>query len=194
MDDDYEISLSSNILSTKTSAVKHINNNDTTLVNHNTMNTSFKRMTKDALILPSSTNQQGIDTNIFLSAGNSNMINFNTDTNSSEELQSRLAFTSQKMLNGRNGIGNSIAVDCFETDTIDELMIKEEPLSPDSSCPPSPNASASSSANILVTQSTPQNVTSQFGTINVNLSNVATYTNADLVFEHSKVCFIQYTF
>ncbi|XP_031630287.1 cyclic AMP response element-binding protein A isoform X2 [Contarinia nasturtii] len=186
MDDDYEITINSNILSTKTSAIKHINNNDINLVNHNTVNSTLKGI-KNALILPSSSNQQGNDANFILSTSSSNMINFNTDTNSSEELQARLAFTSPKLINNRGGIGNAIAIDCFETDTVDDSMIKEEPLSPDSSCPPSPNASTSSSASILVTQSTPQNVvTSQFGTINVNLANVATYTNADLVFEHNK--------
>lgn len=53
---------------------------------------------------------------------------------------------------------------------IDDSTVKEEPMSPDSSCPSSPN-----------TPSPPH-----YG-INVNLANVATFTNADLVFEHNKV-------
>lgn len=54
---------------------------------------------------------------------------------------------------------------------IDDSTVKEEPLSPGSSCPSSPN-----------TPPPPPH----YG-INVNLANVATFTNTDLVFEHNKV-------
>lgn len=52
---------------------------------------------------------------------------------------------------------------------VDDSNVKEEPLSPGSSCPSSPH--------------TPP---PQYG-INVNLANMAAYTNTDLVFEHNKV-------
>lgn len=52
---------------------------------------------------------------------------------------------------------------------IDDSNVKDEPLSPDSSCPPSPNNGV-------------------FSSMNVNLSNMAAYTNTNLVFEH-KVSF-----
>lgn len=48
---------------------------------------------------------------------------------------------------------------------IDDSNVKDEPLSPDSSCPPSPNNGV-------------------FSSMNVNLSNMAAYTNTNLVFEH----------
>lgn len=203
MDEDYEM-INTNVLSTKSLAAKQMNNNDTTLLNHNTLNAAFK-CNKNPTLLPAINPQSNATNNansFILSASNGSMTNFNTinstSINGNEALQTRLTFTSPKLVNARAAIGNPIAVDCFETDTTDG-SIKEEPLSPDSSCPPSPNASTSSTASILdgashiiVTQPTQQTAaTSQFGTINVNLANVATYTNADLVFEHNKVrkCF-----
>lgn len=47
---------------------------------------------------------------------------------------------------------------------VDDSNVKDEPLSPGSSCPPSPTST-------------------NYG-INVNLANMAAYTNTDLVFEH----------
>lgn len=197
MDEDYEISINSNVLSIKPPTAKHINNNDATLLNHNTMNAPPK-CNKNATILPTSSNQSN-NANFMLPISNCSVANINNNNvNSNDTLHTRLTFTSPKLVNTRAALGNNIAIDCFETDTVDNSMIKEEPLSPDSSCPPSPNASASSStasildgaSHIIVTQPTQQtNATSQFGTINVNLANVATYTNTDLVFEHNKVSF-----
>lgn len=59
---------------------------------------------------------------------------------------------------------------CSSDVDIDDSNIKEEPLSPDSSCPSSPNGSLSHC-------------------MNMNLSNMAAFTNTDLVFEH-KVCVV----
>lgn len=195
-DDDFEISINSNVLSIKSPTAKHINNNDLSLLNHNTLNASAK-CNKNSMIIPVSS-QQNHNANFIVSTSNNSLMNdmiANTQINGNDALHTRLTFTSPKLVNTRAAIDNHISVDCFETDTVDESMVKEEPMSPDSSCPPSPNASTSSSASILdgashiiVTQPTQQtNATSQFGTINVNLANVATYTNADLVFEHNKV-------
>lgn len=151
--------------------------------------------------MPTTSTSQSHNANFLLATNNinsSNSItngNITTHINSNEALHTRLTFTSPKLVNSR---GAAMAIDCYESDTVDSSMIKEEPLSPDSSCPPSPIAStaSTSTANILdgtshiiVTQPANQtaNANSQFGTINVNLANVATYTNTDLVFEHNKV-------
>lgn len=65
------------------------------------------------------------------------------------------------------------SIDSDEVD-IDDSMIKEEPLSPSSSCPPSPvpnkNNTRSKNKNMLN---------------NINLSQMAALTNTDLVFEHT---------
>ena len=56
---------------------------------------------------------------------------------------------------------------------MDEPMIKEEPLSPGSSCPPSPvlHGNNTRSKNKMLN--------------NINLSQMAALTNTDLVFEHT---------
>lgn len=198
--DDYDISINSNMLSIKSPTVKHINNNDATLLNHNTLNAPAKCNKNTITMLPTTSTSQSQNANFLLATNNTNSCNISngnisTHINSNEALHSRLTFTSPKLVNSR---GAAMAIDCYESDTVDNSMIKEEPLSPDSSCPPSPIAStaSTSTANILdgtshiiVTQPANQtaNANSQFGTINVNLANVATYTNTDLVFEHNKV-------
>lgn len=186
MDEDYE-----NVL-IKSPTVKRVNNNDTTLLNHNMLNAPIK-CNKSSTILPTNNNHIS-NANFILSTSNNTMANINSITTANmDPLHSRLTFTSPKLVSTRDG--TPIAVDCYETDTGDSMMVKDEPLSPDSSCPSSPNTSNSSTASIydgtshiIVTQPTQQtNAATQFGTINVNLANVATYTNTDLVFEHNKV-------
>ncbi|XP_058980031.1 cyclic AMP response element-binding protein A isoform X2 [Musca domestica] len=61
---------------------------------------------------------------------------------------------------------------------IDESCIKNEPMSPDSSCPGSPEASdlANSSSN------------TNGGTLSLTMANMAAFTNSDLVFEHKDGC------
>lgn len=91
---------------------------------------------------------------------------------------------------------NSMTIDCFEADVIDTSTVKEEPLSPVSSCPPSPNASFQSSISSsmgIVSDNTRTSIVSpqQQPTINqtaqqfVNLANVAVCKNTDLGFEHN---------
>lgn len=222
MDEDYEMTVNSNMISGKSLTVRHVNNNDMTLLNHNTLNALSKCNSKSTIMLPtsistttttsnsngssiissSSSNCSSNSANIMLAGGNTNytaVTSMPTSLNSNEALHTRLTFTSPKLVNSRAAIETNIAIDCFETDTVDSSIIKEEPMSPDSSCPPSPIASASTSTtnildgtngHIIVTQPTQQiSANSQFGTINVNLANVATYTNTDLVFEHNKVTF-----
>lgn len=190
MDEDYE-----NVL-IKSPTVKRVNNNDTTLFNHNTLNAPNKCI-KSSTILPTNNNHISNANFILSTSNNNNMINMNTiSTANMDPIHSRLTFTSPKLVNTRDG--TPIAVDCYETDTGDSMMVKEEPLSPDSSCPSSPNTSNSSTtsifdgaSHIIVTQPTQQtNAVSQFGTINVNMANVATFTNTDLVFEHNKVIIV----
>lgn len=101
----------------------------------------------------------------------------------------------------RATIVNAVPMNCFE-DSIDGAMVKEEPMSPHTSCPPSPNTSCASGIitdatghTIIVTQPQQTIGATQFNTINMNLANVATYTNTDLVFEHNKVrIFMDYVF
>lgn len=64
----------------------------------------------------------------------------------------------------------------FDSDEVDldDPMIKEEPLSPSSSCPPSPVMHGNN------------NTRSKSKTLNnINLSQMAALTNTDLVFEHT---------
>lgn len=171
MDDDYEMAIGSNMLSMKSSTVKLMNNNDATLLNHNVL----PKCNKNTAILPTTSY-----------SGNVNQ------TSSTEALQTRLTFAPPKLVNGRGAIANTIAIECFEPDSVDSSTVKEEPLSPDSSCPASPISSTTSildgASHIIVPQPThPNDATSQFGTINLNLANVATYANTDLVFEQNKV-------
>lgn len=215
MDDDYEMAVNPNqMMSGKSLTAKHANNNDVTLLNHNTLNAASKCNSKSTIMLPTSISSTTSHSscsnssttinnpNIMLSSGNTNFAAIasmpTSQLHSNDALHTRLTFTSPKLVNSRSAaIETNIAIDCFESDTVDSSIIKEEPMSPDSSCPPSPTESASTStANILdgstghiiVTQPAQQNgASSQFGTINVNLANVATYTNTDLVFEHNKV-------
>lgn len=65
--------------------------------------------------------------------------------------------------NSCNNDTSSVASSNSDVD-IDDSNIKEEPLSPGSSCPPSPNGDDYA--------------------MNVNLANMAAFTNTDLVFEH----------
>ncbi|XP_061395196.1 cyclic AMP response element-binding protein A-like isoform X2 [Musca vetustissima] len=60
---------------------------------------------------------------------------------------------------------------------IDESCIKNEPMSPDSSCPGSPEAS--DIANCSNTNG---------GTLSLTMANMAAFTNSDLVFEHKDGC------
>lgn len=55
----------------------------------------------------------------------------------------------------------------FELDSTDEATIKEEPMSPSSSCPPSPTQCGAG-----------------YTVSSMNLANMAAYTNSDLVFDH----------
>ncbi|XP_073840794.1 cyclic-AMP response element binding protein A isoform X2 [Musca autumnalis] len=60
---------------------------------------------------------------------------------------------------------------------IDESCIKNEPLSPDSSCPGSPEASDIANSN-----------NTNGGTLSLTMANMAAFTNSDLVFEHKDGC------
>lgn len=55
---------------------------------------------------------------------------------------------------------------------IDESCIKNEPMSPDSSCPASPEAMDAT------------NNSNTNGTLSLTMANMAAFTNSDLVFEH----------
>lgn len=57
---------------------------------------------------------------------------------------------------------------------VDDSNVKDEPLSPSSSCPPSPTST-------------------NYG-INVNLANMASYTKTDLVYDHKVSLFVVFYF
>lgn len=182
------------MLTIKSPAQKYNNNNDTTLLNHNMLNAPYKC---NKNMVPTTTNNCNSinNANIILSAttapttANNNII---TNQNANKYLNN--------ILSNSRTIPNAVTINCFETESMDTSTVKEEPLSPDSSCPPSPNASSLSSASstmgglmadnnhtLIVAQQQPSlnQATTQFNAINVNLANVATYTNSDLVFEHN---------
>lgn len=216
MDDDYEMAVNSNqMISGKSLTAKHVNPNDVAMLHHNALNASLKCNSKSTIMFPttsintaatantsissSSSSSLCNSPNIMLPGGNATFTtvgaNMPPSLNSNDALHTRLTFTSSTLVNSRPAMGTNIAIDCYDTDTVDSSIIKEEPMSPDSSCPPSPIPSTSatsildgSNGHIIVAQPTQQTgANPQFGTINVNLSNVASYTNTDLVFEHSKV-------
>lgn len=56
---------------------------------------------------------------------------------------------------------------------IDEMTVKEEPMSPSSSCPPSPSGAGTSGT-----------VVNGYSISTVNLANMAAYAQSDLVLEH----------
>ncbi|XP_023291427.2 cyclic AMP response element-binding protein A [Lucilia cuprina] len=60
---------------------------------------------------------------------------------------------------------------------IDESCIKNEPMSPDSSCPSSPEGGDESATN-----------NNSNGTLSLTMANMAAFTNSDLVFEHKDGC------
>lgn len=62
---------------------------------------------------------------------------------------------------------------------IDESCIKNEPMSPDSSCPSSPAAITTDE-----TTSVSQNNSNSTQTLSLTMANMAAFTNSDLVFEH----------
>lgn len=80
-----------------------------------------------------------------------------------------------------------MTVNCQPENDMDESNVKEEPMSPGSSCPPSPNTSAATMLMSSQSATNSQGPPPQYGSINVNLANMAAYTNSDLVFEHNKV-------
>lgn len=85
----------------------------------------------------------------------------------------------------QNGNSNDSESSSYVSDEIDidDSTIKEEPMSPDSSCPPSPtlesnnNNTRSKNKNLMKFNNNTNNN-------NLNLSQVAALTNSDLVFEH----------
>jgi len=88
--------------------------------------------------------------------------------------------------NNNNNINNNFCnadtasiISCGSDIDVDDSTIKEEPLSPGSSCPPSPNGVNNNNNNNNYT-------------MNVNLANMAAYTNTDLVFEHKVISKLKY--
>ncbi|GBP97391.1 Cyclic AMP response element-binding protein A [Eumeta japonica] len=75
--------------------------------------------------------------------------------------------------NGSSREGSQSPDICSDIE-IDESCIKDEPMSPDSSCPSSPGIGGEESATI----------NNANGTLSLTMANMAAFTNSDLVFEH----------
>lgn len=107
----------------------------------------------------------------------SNLNNHNNNNNNNNLLNSNNVSTLHhhggiKFTHKKRGsdVSSTTSGSDFDLDSMDEATIKEEPMSPGSSCPPSPTQCG---AGYTVT----------------NLANMAAYTNSDIVFDH-KVSFI----
>lgn len=197
MDEDYEISINSNMLSMKSPTSKYNNNNDTTLLNYNGLNPTTVATYKTSKNGTPTT----INNSLIINNNNVNIMlstNCNTTPNTILTHQNTNKYLNNILTNSRT-MPNAMTINCLEADAMDTSTVKEEPLSPDSSCPPSPNASSLSSTSssmgivsdnthtLIVTQQQQQPTINQTAAqfVNVNLANVAAYTNTDLVFEHN---------
>lgn len=213
MDEDYEIAVNSNVLTFKSlpsKSTKQQNNNDLIALNQNNNNNlAFKsnREIANAIVRGNGCSSSGnshnassiiqtTHTNTILTNGTlpteaidfDNKIIFSTAASTTNATTTNNMATTKHGLNLRATIVGSAPINCYD-DSIDNALVKEEPMSPNSSCPPSPNTSGiigSTGHTIIVTQPQ-QTATTTYNTVNTNLSNAATYTNADLFFEHNKV-------
>lgn len=102
---------------------------------------------------------------------NNNNLNNNNNNNllSANGLSSLHSYKYSHSKKGSDASSTTSGSD-FEMDS-DEATIKEEPLSPGSSCPPSPTQCGAG-----------------YTMSSVSLANIAAYTNSDIVFDH-KVSF-----
>ncbi|CAD7080434.1 unnamed protein product [Hermetia illucens] len=98
-----------------------------------------------------------------ISLNNSSSSSHQTSSSHRQSQKMQIDTQDQQLLQNSALSDNVSTSSCDEID-IDDTCIKDEPLSPSSSCPPSP-------------------VSPAYG-INLNMANVAAFTNADLVFEH----------
>lgn len=83
-----------------------------------------------------------------------------------QQIQTQHIHTSAQSVCSSSSTNDNSSISSSDID-VDDSNVKDEPLSPSSSCPPSPSSSSAS-----------------YGGGNVNLANMAAYTNTDLVFEH----------
>lgn len=213
MDEDYEISVNSNVLTFKplpSKSAKQQNSNDLIASNQNTHNNlSFKsnRDIANAIVRSngcSSSGNSAIASSIIQTAHTNTILTNGTLTTTAIDFDNKIIFSAAAHTNNAATANNtataklgsnlrativaSAPISCYD-DSIDNGLVKEEPMSPNSSCPPSPNTTGvigSTGHTIIVTQPQPT-ATTPYNTINMNLSNVATYASADLFFEHNKV-------
>lgn len=99
---------------------------------------------------------------------NNNNLNNNNNILNANGLSSLHSYKYNHSKKGSDASSTTSGSD-FEMDS-DEATIKEEPLSPGSSCPPSPTQCGAG-----------------YTVSSVSLANIAAYTNSDIVFDH-KVC------
>lgn len=91
-----------------------------------------------------------------------------------QQLQTQHIHTSAQSVCSSSSTNDNSSISSSDID-VDDSNVKDEPLSPSSSCPPSPSSSSAS-----------------YGGGNVNLANMAAYTNTDLVFEHKVRQFLRF--
>lgn len=174
--------LSTKPTATSSTALK-FNNNDSTLLNNNMaaannlLKTSITGCTLTNKFSTVTTSSSGSSSNSISSnsiSSNQNTFKYLTNIISNQRISS--------ICNP-----NAATVNCQPENDMEESNVKEEPMSPGSSCPPSPNTSAATMLMTTTPSSNSQGPPPQYGSINVNLANMAAYTNTDLVFEHNKV-------
>lgn len=115
---------------------------------------------------------QSLQNNPNINHNNNNLNNINNNNNnllSANGLSSLHSYKHSHSKKGSDASSTTSGSD-FEMDS-DEATIKEEPLSPGSSCPPSPTQCGAG-----------------YTMSSVSLANIAAYTNSDIVFDH-KVSF-----
>lgn len=133
-------------------------------------------ITMSSAIMPSAISRHANninDINYFLTTSGSNTTNNGANSGNSTNAVGHIQQQPESISNSSNCNRHLIAARVESpTDSdidVDDLNVKEEPLSPDSSCPSTPNS--------------PQ----QHYDINLNLASMAAYTHTDLVLEHHKV-------
>lgn len=106
-----------------------------------------------------------------VSLNNNNSSNHNNNINNNNNLMNSNNLSLHNLKYGQthkksSDVSSTTSGSDFEMDS-DEATIKEEPMSPGSSCPPSPTQCGGG-----------------YTVSSVNLANMAAYTNSDLVYDH----------
>lgn len=145
----------------------HNNNNNNNYINY------LQTLQQNNVSLHNNNNNNNHHHNNNNSNSNLNNSNINNNNNNNSSLinsNNVSVLHSFKFSHKKKGsdVSSTTSGSDFELDSTDEATIKEEPMSPGSSCPPSPTQCGAG--------------------YTVNLANMAAYTNSDLVFDHKVSC------